>query len=95
MLGVNSTHYLKICYTNIIPIQRNFSIGTLIFDRWLMVVPSIDRGNRYLTLALVGSLERVKALQQPLHAYLSFSTYDSHVCSYIGTLFSSLGGSVP
>ena len=67
---------------NIIPVRRIFSTEILVFDRWLMVIPSIDHGNSihmYLTLTLVASLEHVKALQQPLPIYLC--THDSQVCS--------------
>ena len=44
-----------------------------------MVVPSLITATAYLILALVGSLERVKALQQLLPSYLS--AHDSYARS--------------
>ena len=66
------------------------NIGSLLFGRWLMVVPSIiDHGNSVPDTRVVGSLERVKALQQPL-LYLSIFVHmiATHAAKYL--FFSSL-----
>ena len=75
----DGTCYLKICYSNIIPVQRIFSIKILLFGLWLMVVFSLLTATAYLTLMLEGSLEHVKAFQQPLPIYLCM--HDSHTHS--------------
>ena len=54
----DGSRYPKICYTNIIPVRKIFSIEILLFGRWLMVVPTIAHGNSVPDTRVVGSLER-------------------------------------
>ena len=54
----DGSRYLKICYTNIIPVRKIFSFQIL-FGRWLMVIPTIDHDNSVPDTRVVGSLSYV------------------------------------
>ena len=53
----DGSRYPKICYTNINPVRKIFSIEILLIGRWLMVIPTIDQGNSVPDIRVVGSLE--------------------------------------
>ena len=69
----DSTHYPKICYSNIIPFQSIFSIEILWFSRWLIVVPSIDHNNS-VPDTCVGGFFRASQSSPTAAAYLSLYT---------------------
>ena len=64
-----------------------------------MVIPSIDHGDSVPDTALVGSIEHIKALQQPLPVYIFLHMIAMQAAKYLYSAkhlyFSSLGKSVP
>ena len=69
-----STRYPKICYSNIFPVRRIFSIEILLFIRWLMVVPFIDHGNSAPEIR-VGGLFRARQSFPTAACHLSLYTW--------------------
>ena len=67
------TRYSKICYSNIIPVRKIFSIEILLFGKWLMVVPSVDHGNS-VPDTRIGGLFRACLSSPTATAHLSLYT---------------------
>ena len=79
---LGGTCYPKICYLNIILLQKFFSIEILLFSRWPMVVPSSITKTVYLMLTSVGSLEHVNSSPTaPAHLSL-YAMIAMHAAKY-------------